>query len=138
MGQHRPSDSGNFVGQSDASLVDSSSFNKVANPLSEMSCAEQRTTSGMRTQSSSGAMDKQGSRVGISSFADTEVAGFAAGRVLPGHKSEKSRKFPTVFELSSDANCAEKNGSRHYPHAGDVHQVFAIAMGGDEVFDDDV
>ena len=83
-------------------------------------------------------MDKQSSCVSISSFADAEIAGFAAGRVLPGHKSEKSRKFPSVFELSTDANCAEKNGSRHYPYAGDLHQVFAISMGGDEVFDDDV
>ena len=46
-GQHRPGDSGNFVGQSDTGLIDASSLNKVANPLFEMSCAEQRTTSGM-------------------------------------------------------------------------------------------
>ena len=46
-GQHRPSDSGNFVGQSDTGFVDSTSLYKGVNPLFEMPCAEQRTTSGM-------------------------------------------------------------------------------------------
>ena len=83
-------------------------------------------------------MDKQGPRVGISPFADAEITGFAPGRVLPGHKSQKSRKFPAIFELPPDSNRAEKNGCSHYSHARDGHQVFAIAMDGDEVFDDDV